>query len=168
MSEKLLKALMQLFAIIADVDELTNKSRIVVENFLNQRLSKDQVDVYLQHYDEYLETHHKVSKKKEGKRKKTAVNSVKVLKICTQINAELEQRQKVFVLIRLVEYINIGKRPSEQEIEFVETVADVFNIPAEELKDITAFYVAEHHYVSITVLKNNAEHVTVGDAGKIE
>lgn len=139
MSEKLLKALMQLFAIIADVDELTNKSRIVVENFLNQRLSKDQVDVYLQHYDEYLETHHKVSKKKEGKRKKTAVNSVKVLKICTQINAELEQRQKVFVLIRLVEYINIGKRPSEQEIEFVETVADVFNIPAEELKDITAF-----------------------------
>lgn len=130
---------MQLFAIIADVDELTNKSRIVVENFLNQRLSKDQVDVYLQHYDEYLETHHKVSKKKEGKRKKTAVNSVKVLKICTQINAELEQRQKVFVLIRLVEYINIGKRPSEQEIEFVETVADVFNIPAEELKDITAF-----------------------------
>lgn len=139
MSEKLLKALMQLFAIIADVDELTNKSRIVVENFLNQRLSKDQVDVYLQHYDEYLETHHKVSKKKEGKRKKTAVNSVKVLKICTQINAELEQRQKVFVLIRMVEYINIGKRPSEQEIEFVETVADVFNIPAEELKDITAF-----------------------------
>ena len=130
---------MQLFAIIADVDELTNKSRIVVENFLNQRLSKDQVDVYLQHYDEYLETHHKVSKKKEGKRKKTAVNSVKVLKICTQINAELEQRQKVFVLIRMVEYINIGKRPSEQEIEFVETVADVFNIPAEELKDITAF-----------------------------
>lgn len=130
---------MQLFAIIADVDELTNKSRIVVENFLNQRLSKDQVDVYLQHYDEYLETHHKVSKKKEGKRKKTAVNSVKVLKICTQINAELEQRQKVFVLIRMVQYINIGKRPSEQEIEFVETVADVFNIPAEELKDITAF-----------------------------
>ena len=130
---------MQLFAIIADVDELTNKSRIVVENFLNQRLSKDQVDVYLQHYDQYLETHHKVSKKKEGKRKKTAVNSVKVLKICTQINAELEQRQKVFVLIRLVEYINIGKRPSEQELEFVETVSDVFNIPSEELKDITAF-----------------------------
>ena len=51
MSEKLLKALMQLFAIIADVDGLSNKSRIVVENFLKQRLSHDQVEVYLGHYD---------------------------------------------------------------------------------------------------------------------
>jgi ABC transport system ATP-binding/permease protein len=139
MSEKLLKALMQLFAIIADVDDLNNKSRIVVENFLKQRLAQDQVEVYLGHYDEYLETHHKVSDKKEGKRKKTALNSVKVLKICTQINGELEQRQKVFVLLKLVEYINIGKSPSEQELEFVDTVSDVFNIPAEELREIKDF-----------------------------
>ncbi|MEZ4721919.1 MAG: ATP-binding cassette domain-containing protein [Flavobacteriales bacterium] len=139
MSEKLLKALMQLFAIIADVDDLNNKSRSVVEAFLKQRLSQDQVEVYLGHYDEYLETHHKVSEKKEGKRKKTALNSVKVLKICTQINGELEQRQKVFVLLRLVEYINVDKTPSDQEHEFVDTVSEVFNIPHEELKDIKEF-----------------------------
>jgi len=35
-------------------------------------------------------------------------------------------------------------------------------------KDITALSVAEHHYVSITVLKNNVEHVMVVDVGKIE
>ena len=139
MSEKLLKALMQLFAIIADVDDLNNKSRIVVENFLKQRLSQDQVLAYLAHYDEYLETHHKVSKGKEGKRKKTAVNSVKVLKIGTQINAELEQRQKIFVLLRLVEYINIDKTPSEQELEFVDTISEVFNIPNKELQQLKAF-----------------------------
>jgi ABC-type multidrug transport system ATPase subunit len=139
MSEKLLKALMQLFAIIADIDDLNNKSRIVVEHFLKQRLAQDQVDVYLEHYDEYLETHHKVSQKKEGRRKKTSLNSVKVLKICTQINAELEQRQKVFVLLRLVEYINTDKTATEQELEFVDTVSDVFNIPSEELSDIKKF-----------------------------
>ena len=139
MSEKLLKALMQLFAIIADVDDLNNKSRIVVENFLKQRLSQDQVHVYLGHYDEYLETHHKVSKRKEGKRKKTAVNSVKVLKIGTQINSELEQKQKIFVLLRLIEYINIGKTPSEQELEFVDTISEVFNIPDEELRELKQF-----------------------------
>jgi ABC transport system ATP-binding/permease protein len=141
MSEKLLKALMELFAIIAEVDTESedNKSRIVVEQFLKQRLSKDQVIEYLSIYDDYLETHHKVSQKKEGKRKKTAVNSVKVLKICTQINGELEQKQKVFVLLRLVEYINIDKVPSEQELEFVDTVSEVFNIPNQELKDIKDF-----------------------------
>jgi len=139
MSEKLLKALMQLFAIIADIDDLSNKSRIVVEHFLKQRLSQDQVEAYLEHYDEYLEIHHKVSKKKEGKRKKTSLNSVKVLKICTQINAELEQRQKIFVLLRLIEYIFSEKEATEQELEFVDTVSDVFNIPSEELKDIKSF-----------------------------
>jgi hypothetical protein len=141
MSEKLLKALMELFAIIAEVDveNADNKSRIVVEQFLNQRLSKDQVVEYLGIYDDYLETHHKVSRKKEGKRKKTAVNSVKVLKICTQINAELEQKQKVFVLLRLVEYINFDSEPTDQEWEFVDTVSEVFNIPNEELIDIKAF-----------------------------
>jgi len=132
---------MQLFAIIADIDELNNKSRIVVEHFLKQRLAQEQVEVYLGHYDEYLETHHKVSTKKEGKRKKTSLNSVKVLKICTQINGELEQRQKIFVLLRLVEYINTDKTPTEQELEFVDTVSDVFNIPGEELEDIKKFVI---------------------------
>ena len=132
---------MQLFAIIADVDDLNNKSRIVVEHFLKQRLSQDQVDAYLKHYDEYLEVHHKVSAKKEGKRKKTSLNSVKVLKICTQINGELEQRQKIFVLLRLIEYINSEKEATEQEHEFVDTVSDVFNIPNEELADIKRFVI---------------------------
>ena len=139
MSEKLLKAMMQLFAIIADIDELNNKSRIVVEHFLKQRLALDQVEIYLGHYDKYLETHHKVSTKKEGKRKKTSLNSVKVLKIYTQINGELELRQKIFVLLRLVKYINTDKTPTDQELEFVDTVSDVFNIPSEELSDIKKF-----------------------------
>lgn len=155
---------MQLFAIIADVDDLNNKSRIVVENFLKQRLSLDQVQVYLGHYDEYLESHHKISKKKEGKRKKTALNSVKVLKICTQINAELEQRQKIFVLLRLVEYINIDKTPSDQELEFVDTVSDVFNIPAEELKDIKAFVTCSERSIEDTekLLIINSSSALVG------
>ncbi|GAB4380429.1 MAG: ATP-binding cassette domain-containing protein [Salibacteraceae bacterium] len=161
MSEKLLKALMQLFAIIADVDDLNNKSRKVVENFLKQRLSQDQVEEYLAHYDAYLETHHKVSAKKEGKRKKTALNSVKVLKICTQINAELEQRQKVFVLLRLVEYINIGKTPTDQELEFVDTVADVFNIPAEELRQMKLFQVCTEDSIEdsprVLIINNQRE-----------
>lgn len=159
MSEKLLKALMQLFAIIADVDDLNNKSRIVVENFLKQRLSQDQVDVYLGHYDEYLETHHKISKRKEGKRKKTAVNSVKVLKIGTQINAELEQRQKIFVLLRLVEYINIDKTPSDQELEFVDTISEVFNIPNDELVQLKSFVTCQESSIddSANVLIINAQ-----------
>lgn len=162
MSEKLLKALMQLFAIIADVDGVSNKSRTVVENFLKQRLSTDQVVEYLAIYDEFLEQHHKVSERKEGKKKKTALNSVKVLRICTQINSELEQRQKVFVLIRLVEYIYIDKVATDQELEFVSTVADVFNIPLNELEDIRAFMTSAEEAVpdnARTLLVTNTQEL---------
>ncbi|MBN4062364.1 ATP-binding cassette domain-containing protein [Bacteroidales bacterium AH-315-I05] len=139
MSERILKALMQLFAIVAEVDGLTNKSRHIVQIFLKQQLNQELVDEYLTLYDEFLEVHHKISSKKEGKKKRTSLNSVKVLKICTQINAELAQKQKVVVLIRILEYINSDHNISEQEMEFATTVADTFNIPKEEFDNCMVF-----------------------------
>ena len=128
MSERILKALMQLFALVADVDGVSNHNRKIVELFLKQQLNQDMVNEYLVLYDEFLETYHKVSKKKEGKKKRTSLNSVKVLKICTQINKELAQKQKVIVLLRLVEYVNSDETITEQEDEFITTVAESFNI----------------------------------------
>ena len=68
MSERILKALMQLFALVADVDGVSNHNRKIVELFLKQQLNQDMVNEYLVLYDEFLETYHKVSKKKEGKK----------------------------------------------------------------------------------------------------
>jgi ABC transport system ATP-binding/permease protein len=147
MSERILKALMQLFAIIARVDGITNNGRAIVQSFLKQQLNQELVDQYLVIFDEFLEAHHQVSKRKDGSAKRTSLNSVKVLKICTQINAELTQKQKVVVLLRLLEFINSSFEISEQELEFVSTVAETFNIPADEFKRCMEF------------IENKAEHV---------
>ncbi len=130
---------MQLFAIIAKVDGVTNTGRNIVQSFLKQQLNQELVDRYLALFDEFLESHHQVSKKKDGTAKRTSVNSVKVLKICTEINKELEQSQKVIVLIRLLEFIHSSAEISEQEYEFVSTVADTFNIPFEEFTNLKVF-----------------------------
>lgn len=139
MSERILRALMQLFAIIAKVDGVTNTGRNIVQSFLKQQLNQELVDKYLALFDEYLESHHQVSKKKDGTAKRTSVNSVKVLKICTEINKELEQDQKVIVLIRILEFIVSSAEISEQEYEFVATVADTFNISMEEFGNLKSF-----------------------------
>jgi len=90
MSERILKALMQLFAIVAFSDgdaESEKNSRMLVEQFLMLILSRSLVTEYLGIYDDFYATHHGV---KEGKqRKRTSVNSVKILRICSQINEEL-------------------------------------------------------------------------------
>lgn len=132
MSERILKALMQLFAIIAKVDGVTNESRVVVQSFLRQQLSFELVDQYLRLFDEFLEAHHQISKRKDGSAKRTSLNSVKVLRICTQINEELTQKQKIVVLLRLLEFIHTSNQISEQELEFVQTVAETFNTEAGE------------------------------------
>jgi ABC-type multidrug transport system ATPase subunit/uncharacterized tellurite resistance protein B-like protein len=130
---------MQMFAIIAKVDGISNTGRSIVESFLKQQLNKEQVEKYLLIFDEYIEAQQAGSKKKDGSAKRTSLNSVKVLKICTQINQELEQPQKVIVLIRLLEFIYSSDEISEQENEFVVTVADTFNISIEEFNQLRAF-----------------------------
>lgn len=139
MSERILRALMQMFAIIAKVDGVNNSGRLIVQSFLKQQLNLEQVETYLKIFDEFLESHLNASKRKEGAQKRTSLNSVKVLKICTQVNQELEQPQKVIVLIRLLEFIHSSNEISHQENEFVLTVADTFNIPPEEFELLKSF-----------------------------
>jgi ABC-type multidrug transport system ATPase subunit len=134
MSERILKALMQMFAIIARVDGINDNGRLIVQSFLKQQLNQELVDQYLAIFDEFLDAHHQVTKKKDGTAKRTSLNSVKVLKICTQINGELTQVQKVVVLLRLIEFINSNTEIADQEMEFVTTVAETFNIDEEEFR----------------------------------
>ncbi|MCB0760386.1 MAG: ATP-binding cassette domain-containing protein [Flavobacteriales bacterium] len=145
MSAGILKALMQLFAIIARDSggaEGDHSGRNIVAIFLRQQLNKDLVQRYLDVYDELVaQNQSKKSGGKEGSRKRTSLSSVKVLRICTRINEELAQKEKVFVLVRLLEFISAFPETSEQEWEFVETVADTFNIEREtyqHLVELTA------------------------------
>ena len=89
MSSGILKALMQLFAIIAreaESDGQSGQGREVVAVFLRRQLNQSLVDEYLQLFDEQVEG----AGQKEGKRKakRTSLSSVKVLRICTAINEE--------------------------------------------------------------------------------
>ena len=133
MSENILRALMQLFAIIAKVDGVNVIGRNIVQSFLKQQLNQELVEQYLKVFDDYIESIHKLSKGSDAT-KKLSLNSVKVLRICSEINKELAQRQKVVVLIRLIEFINSNDTVSAQELEFVDTVASTFNIDEDEYK----------------------------------
>lgn len=122
MSAGILRALMQLFAIIAGANK--NSGKEIVAVFLRQQLNKELVNKYLEEYEQFAEKFH------QGKssEKRTSLASVKVLRICDQINEELQQKEKFFVLVRLLEFITDFSESGEQEWEFIETVADAFNI----------------------------------------
>ena len=144
MSEEILKALMQLFAIIAKQDDgATASERKFVEEFLYFQLSEELVKEYLTLYDEFVGP---VELDTEGNpiKKLTSVkDSVKTLGICKKINKTLSQKQKVIVLVRLLELIAADRSFTEQRMAIIQTVSEVFNFVEEEYQSIVEFCVKE-------------------------
>ena len=157
MSDKILKALLQLFAILGKAKEGVGDSRRTVYFFLKQILNAEQVEDYIKIYNEFLLSHEN-NNEGEKQRKKTAVSSVKILVICEQINEALTQRQKVVVLVRLIEVIIEDGNVTDQEIEFISTVASCLNISEEEYELLFNFctkpdFVEHEQLLSITSSK---------------
>jgi len=139
MSERVLTALMQLFAIIARPESNQKDRRMVVESFLSQQLNYELLEYYLRVFDNYYTIHQKKSSKKSLQKKHTSASSVKVLKICTAINRELNTKQKIVVIIQLLEFTKIDGEVSEQEKEFVAMVADTFQLDNLEFLELQIF-----------------------------
>lgn len=145
MSEEILKALMQLFAIIAKQDEGVELSeRAYVVNFLTQQLNDEAVQEYIRLFDQHAGLLEKEEENEEekGKIKLTSVkDSVRILGICKKINKTLTQKQKVVVLVRLFELINADRKFSEQRMAIINTVSEVFKLTKEEFTDIENFVI---------------------------
>jgi hypothetical protein len=129
MSEKILKALLQLFAIVAkgERDGAEVSRHGAVERFLRRLFTQQVAQEHLLAFEGYAAAFHFADETGQKKRKRTSLNSVKVLKICTEVNEELNQRQKFIVLVHLLELVNDGGL-TEQELELVATVAETYNI----------------------------------------
>ncbi len=138
MSEQILKALMELFAIIARPESYASDRRTVVSSFLKRQLNQELVKDYLEVFDEYYSKHQTLHIERGAKR--IGPDSVKILRICDQINKELAQKQKIIVLVRLFEFVNSDNDEiTNQEFEFIKAVAESFYIQDTEYSRIKEF-----------------------------
>ncbi|MCK4989562.1 MAG: ATP-binding cassette domain-containing protein, partial [Bacteroidales bacterium] len=135
MKETVLNALLQLFAIIANVSEdgVSFKARSIVKTFLRQHLKTNLINKYLVVFDHYLEIHHPhLFGGGILQTKQTLSDSAKLKRIAIEINRSLLQREKFVVFLRLVEFINEDDVMTTKELAFIRTVADSFNISRRE------------------------------------
>ena len=143
MSEEILKALMQLFAIIAKQDDgVETNERDYVLNFLTQQLNDEAIEEYIALFDKKAGYTGASSNEKNSERKLTSVkDSVRILSLCKKINKTLTQKQKVIVLLRLFELVNADRKFSEQRMAIINTVAEVFKISQDEYTSIENYVV---------------------------
>ena len=139
MSENILQALTQLFAIITKQDGgATEVERKFVIDYFVQELDQDSVKEYTRLYDEVSEY---------GKSQPTGPmpmkESVRILRFCRQINKNLEQRQKVIILIKLLELVASDKNFTRQRREVIDTVSQAFNIK-DDYNAVESFVLCEN------------------------
>lgn len=145
MSEPILRALMQLFALISDirsVSEISKKERNIVKSFLDMHLSSQLTERYMRMFDEYLEVYS--VRKESGMALEGEISDMKTSRIkmiCAGINEEMRQKQKIYIVIQLIDFISHGEEITENELDFLMTVALALNIPENEYRNIRSFII---------------------------
>lgn len=126
MSEEVLKALVQLFAIIAKQGSgISTLEREYIERSFLHRLSEESVLEYMELFDSYLEENY-------DNERTSVLDSLTTLSICSKINETLTQKQKVFVLLELLELLRHNPHNFDNRKDIIDTVSSVFNVPEQE------------------------------------
>jgi len=129
MSELILKAILRLFAIVAKQDDVTHQEREQIRIFLKEHLAENSVEPYLQLFDEYTKS---VAK--------SAFNDTQTLQaICLEINNELTQKQKVIIVLELVQIVLADTEVSARENELMKSICDFLKVKHEDLEAIRKF-----------------------------
>jgi ABC-type multidrug transport system ATPase subunit len=169
MSEEILKALTQLFAIITKQGGVSENERQFVITFFKSELDQASIKDYVNLYDD-ISGYGRQAVEEERTTQTSVKDSIKTLSICKKINKTLTQKQKVVVLIKLIELVVSDGQLSPQRNEIISTVSTVFNIVKDEYKLIETFLVARKaedlNFVDILVvnqgsarLAENQKHV---------
>lgn len=136
MSEQLLKAILRLFAVVAKEDEVTDQERDQIKTFLEEHVSYSAVDSYLKMFDDF--THNLTPKTGE-----IADEVNRVDELCQQVNADLTQKQKIVIVLEIINIIQADGNISEREKELVHTIGENFKIESKELDAIITFVLGQ-------------------------
>jgi ABC transport system ATP-binding/permease protein len=132
MSETLLKAILRLFAQVAKEGEVTRQERDQIRTFLEEHLSLAGVEAYLGQFDHYSQT-----------LSETTVSVDTVRQLCMEINPQLTQKQKITIILELVNIIQADGSISAQEDEFVQAIGAAFKISGKEIEAIKVFVLGQ-------------------------
>ena len=159
---------MQLFALISDIHDdtvITIREKEVIRLFLTRHLNNELVARYMEMYEEYLGKYNadRIVKDSIKDRKRTSLNAMRILAICEKINEELHQNQKIYVIVKLLDYISSGTSITENELDFLQTVADAFYISEAEYRNIKSFIMDQVRDMvennRVLIIDNNNENI---------
>ncbi len=143
MTESIINALVHLFAIIESAKEdndVVDSGELIVKPYLSKILNQELTDEYLRLYYDYLSFYREVNATNEDEILEIDSASIlQVAKICNQLNKELQTRERIIVLMQLLELINTDEKVIPREEEFISLVAMNFNLNTNDVISVRSF-----------------------------
>lgn len=169
MNEPLLKALIELLALLSNIENLTNQKVIIpftdlqenleqklknlmarkslVQWYLNQEISRADMPTYVKLYDNLMENAYQISVE-QNQIEISPFNYKKVYQLAEKLNSGLNLRQKLMVYMRLLEYVLIDKKSIAQAIPIFLILAEKFNISKEHVNSIIDFLTSDEQNIA--------------------
>ncbi|MCK9421729.1 MAG: ATP-binding cassette domain-containing protein [Bacteroidales bacterium] len=146
MSEPILMALVQLFAIVAASvkKQVSENTRTILESYLRQHLNSQELEEYLKLFDELLFFHQPDDEITEGGGLDV---TDKIHAICRKIQNHLTARDRLIVFIKFLEFLDeLGRDQKEIPVverqlleKYTQVFKEVFNQPEHEYHNARAF-----------------------------
>ncbi|RLD84410.1 MAG: ABC transporter [Bacteroidetes bacterium] len=150
MNESLLHALIELFAIIADVKHFKNHEIAikVVEKYFYRNYGKSQSEKWTQYFDDHVQKYH--LNLPNNKKPDISIYHERIEEICSEINKEFEQKQKFWLILQLLEFTADSDYDSQEEIELVKDIAATFNIDKDDFEQSKNLVISENESITLT------------------
>ncbi|MCZ4696116.1 ATP-binding cassette domain-containing protein [Ancylomarina euxinus] len=145
MNESVLNALMKLFAIIVDEQKhgFELAARDVVANYLETRFNKEWQERYLSDFDTFL----KASYYDNGNLDYIQTKHKQLTEVCVSLLEEVDQEQKVWIMLQLLEFIDDSEFVGDEILKFVQTVSSTFKISDEEFEYAQQFILGDEYSI---------------------
>lgn len=145
MNRQTLSSIIKLFAIAVNKREDKNIGEISekFKMFLSETIESQYIDIYMSVFEKDLEEYASFSSKR------LSLNSVRLIHICSETCAALSADNRITVLFHLMELLSATS--DEQSDDFVELVAEIYEIGAEKLnliRDIFACQPTKCHTIA--------------------
>src|SRR5687767_11768388 len=142
MSEELLKAILQLFAIVAR-ERVTEAERTNIKEFLSVHLNRDATNYYLKLFDEFVASH-EIDARQDLSNLDTDTQQfvddwAKIMRIVKQVNQALTMQQKIVLIVKIIELVFADEHISERQANLVFYIGQSLKIPLSDVQALQSF-----------------------------
>lgn len=147
MSEELLMAIIQLFAIVAR-ERITDQERTNVKEFLSIHLNREATAYYLKLFDELSKTHKIDSptdlSSLDVDTQQFVDDWAKIMQIVKQVNQALTMQQKMVLVVKIIELVHgADKEISDRQGNLIFYIGQALKIPKPDMQALRNFVVGQ-------------------------